>query len=78
MIAYQNIRESWNQKISYRSKKTSAVFFFANVVMIPEITSTHGANSRIQNSRLLSIGTKMTSLGPIVKNMGFREKLYKT
>ena len=32
----------------------------------------------IENSSLLSIGTEMTSSGPIVKNMGFLEKLYDT
>ena len=46
--------------------------------MIPEIISTHGVNWGIENSSLLSIGTEMTSSGPIVKNMGFLEKLYDT
>ena len=44
--------------------------------MILEITSTHGVNWGIENPSLLSIGTEMSSLGPVVKNMGFLEKLY--
>ena len=46
--------------------------------MIPEITSTHGVTWGIENSRLLSIEIEMSSSGPIVKNMGFLEKLYDT
>ena len=46
--------------------------------MIPEIISIHRVNWGIENSSLLSIGIEMTSLGPIVKNVGFLETLYDT
>ena len=51
---------------------------FAKYVMTPELTSTHGVTWGNENTYLLSIRIKRSSSGPIVKNMGFRKKLYET
>ena len=78
MIMKWNTRASSLQRNSKRSKKTSADFFYAKYVMTLELTSTLGVTWGNENTCLLSIGTKRNSSGPIVKNMGFPEKLYET
>ena len=78
MITKWNTRVSSLRRNSKRSKKISADFFSAKYIITPELTSTHGVTWGNESTCLLSIGTKTNSSGPIVKNLGFPEKLYET